>query len=730
MKNSFQDSEVAAPKPFDLTPLKAYLIIYASLGAGIAQTIFSLIQSDFTFIWPPTNSLFFDAIFIPVVFLITPSVFIWCVFMVMNYFSRGISFIFISIVMLFGVLLWGLRFYYVVNGHYFSSCILFIIISVSVFILLLIFKRFFIVFFSYLSIMVFISMLIFISNNYNALYVYSLVYSTEKGDEKNKIKKGKDVPVFIIVYDELSSFILRGEKDYINKSLFPNFNSLASNGTLYINATTGESNTNINLNSIASGVDLFTKKNRGKIPNMFNALSPVYNVKIWGSFPNIIKKDESMLVKVSDYTESIIDVYLYSLLNPKALARFGIDISSRAFDGNDKNVTDESFSSYLHEFLSEITGDKNQVKYFYSHYPHATYKVNPDGSSITLNDVKEVSSKTGAAKNFSPISPRSFHTMSKAVGGETVSNIRRSYINEVRYADNVLGSIVAKMKEKNIYNDSLLIVLSDHGIGFTENAQGREINPDISPIFVENHNMMNGSTLLIVKYPNQKSSKIDPRLVRPYDIGATVFDTLNITPIWDMDGVSLLKQPVLGRKLTFRPKDSRQNFMDTVELYRPAEYTLIYKRKGSKKVFPLINRTVKSLNLLPEISGRLVFIAMEKSLPGESYPEFLLTLSGCTWLKSNETVPKNVYIAVNGRIAMAVTPGQYCCVDDECSKMHLRQKGWTAVIPHGYLSDGANIIKAFSPSDSTETSFIAHDNYLIFDAIDYKNKLGILAVER
>jgi len=108
----------------------------------------------------------------------------------------------------------------------------------------------------------------------------------------------------------------------------------------------------------------------------------------------------------------------------------------------------------------------------------------------------------------------------------------RLYDGEIAYADSVLAEFVAFLKKKGWYDDSIVILVGDHGEGLGEHHE-------------ETHGaFLYDSTLhvpLIVKLQSQKyAGRVVEAQVRTTDILPTVVDLLRIHPPGRFDGASLL----------------------------------------------------------------------------------------------------------------------------------------------------------------------------------------------
>jgi len=110
------------------------------------------------------------------------------------------------------------------------------------------------------------------------------------------------------------------------------------------------------------------------------------------------------------------------------------------------------------------------------------------------------------------------------------------YLGGVHRADQWIGSLVAELKRLEIYDDTLIILTSDHGEAFADHDPTR---------FYDSH----GHTLyeemirvpLVIKLPGQRhAGRRESRLTRLIDVMPTVLDLVGVErPPPDMQGVSL-----------------------------------------------------------------------------------------------------------------------------------------------------------------------------------------------
>jgi arylsulfatase A-like enzyme len=107
----------------------------------------------------------------------------------------------------------------------------------------------------------------------------------------------------------------------------------------------------------------------------------------------------------------------------------------------------------------------------------------------------------------------------------------RLYDGEVAYADSVLGHFVDFLKQKNLYNNSVIVIVGDHGEGLGEHKE------DTHGIFLYDSTT---HVPLILKLPKgREAGKEVGAQVRTTDIMPTILDVLKLVVPEKSDGASL-----------------------------------------------------------------------------------------------------------------------------------------------------------------------------------------------
>lgn len=118
---------------------------------------------------------------------------------------------------------------------------------------------------------------------------------------------------------------------------------------------------------------------------------------------------------------------------------------------------------------------------------------------------------------------------------EFATSTRTRHLLQVAAADHFLGLLVERMRAAGVWDDSVLVVTSDHGVAFRAGRPFRGVARDTYPSVMW--------TPLFVKYPHQAAGGVDDRPARSVDVLPTVARTLGVRVPWRVDGRALTATP-------------------------------------------------------------------------------------------------------------------------------------------------------------------------------------------
>ena len=107
------------------------------------------------------------------------------------------------------------------------------------------------------------------------------------------------------------------------------------------------------------------------------------------------------------------------------------------------------------------------------------------------------------------------------------------YDGGIAYVDSQIGALLSRLRELNLYDNTLIIVTSDHG-----NAFGEHELIDHGNGFVYQDQV---HVPLIVKYPHQSDAKVSDALATQVDLMPTILEQTGAQPMPNLQGRSLSK---------------------------------------------------------------------------------------------------------------------------------------------------------------------------------------------
>jgi hypothetical protein len=354
-----------------------------------------------------------------------------------------------------------------------------------------------------------------------------------------------ETPVVLLVLDELALDGILDVDGDINADRFPNFDRLAEISTWYPNATTVHPQSRVAVTSIFTG----TLPENNAVPtsqehpeNLFTLLGDAYQFVGREAVttlcpPNLCPRSFDPVPAGDRLRSLVVDttlVYLHTVTpEPIAVSLLpSIDDrwagfadgggESSSADLTEQVLTEREEDLWLERFLESLrVPEQPTLFYLHSVLPHAPWRYLPTGQ-IYENDF------------FGGV----FEDARLGIweDGEVYTNQgRQRFLLQTKFVDRFLGQVLDKLDELGILEDSLLIVLADHGISFGPGTSRRGlevgINDDgILPI------------PLFVKYPGQESGVIDTRPAQTIDVVPTIADVVGLQIPDTIDGSSLIAQ--------------------------------------------------------------------------------------------------------------------------------------------------------------------------------------------
>ena len=368
-----------------------------------------------------------------------------------------------------------------------------------------------------------------------------------------------DVPVIMVVFDELPLLSLLDSEGQIDAGRFPNLARLASTSVWYRNTTAVSDATALAIPAILNGS--YPATSNPKMPiyqdhpvTLFTLLEGSHDLYLFEHFtrmapPGAITSGARSQRGSAPLVRDLGIVYLHMVLPPAFTHRlppitegwkdFGnaqgaLTAGDSHGEEQDSEVTWADFKGdwarrgqQFDEFLEAINrGERPGLFFIHSMLPHAAWEYLPNGKGYSLQPEGAVIGAVGA--NTKGIHPQQW------VDDEWVlTQAYQRHLLQVGFVDTLVGRMIARAEAAGIFDEALIIVTADHGVSFRPGDNRRQATAtnagEILPV------------PLLIKLPAQREGRVVQTPATLVDVLPTVADILDVTIPGAVDGHSLLE---------------------------------------------------------------------------------------------------------------------------------------------------------------------------------------------
>ncbi len=354
-------------------------------------------------------------------------------------------------------------------------------------------------------------------------------------------------PIVFIQMDEFPLASLVTPEGEVNWSLFPNFARLADEGTWYRNALSNSIATTQSIPSILTGRTF----ERGLAPssedhpaNLFTLLADDYEMHVIEWVASMCPAEvcpEYAGRSPARFASLIADaVVVYShLAAPPGLEDSlpSIDNSWAGFLGQAETPDGEAIDvpglpvpapslradwvDWLQRIANGVGGGaRPTLSYAHVPAPHVPWVTNPSGTHYTRPEQYTEVEGVGGDGRWA--------------GSPTFGVIGfQRHLYQVGMLDLMLGRIFDSMDRSGTWDDSLVVVLADHGASFELGEHRRwPFDGNIDDLY---------RVPLFIKYPGQEAGEVVDDPAFGLDVLPTIVDVLDVRTDWEFDGISLLE---------------------------------------------------------------------------------------------------------------------------------------------------------------------------------------------
>jgi hypothetical protein len=370
-----------------------------------------------------------------------------------------------------------------------------------------------------------------------------------------------DVPVVLVVFDELSLTSLLDEHGAIDPVRYPHFARLARESTWFRNASSVDTRTLIALPAILTGR---YPGPRRRVPvaaehphNLFALLAGSYEMNVLETHTMLFAGTdpaEPALARAGSLASDLALVYAHLLLpaslaeglppvheNWKHFAEQAGDPGAAGLGGwgpvmRKTRLASRDRPGLFRYFVRSIQPTAAPGFHFlHVRFPHNPWQYLPSGKTYFPFQ-----------RYLSPWDwpPEEWWTI----------EAYQRHLLQVAFVDRLLGELLDRLERIGLYEPALLAVMADHGVNFWPNENHRDFARGEHPEDIL-------SIPLFIKRPYQQTGSVSLRNVETIDVFPSIVDVLGIELAWKLDGCSVFDPacPQRPDKTAFTSPDPRSD---------------------------------------------------------------------------------------------------------------------------------------------------------------------------
>jgi hypothetical protein len=376
-------------------------------------------------------------------------------------------------------------------------------------------------------------------------------------------------PVVMVVFDEFPVSSLLDETGEIDAARYPNFAELAAGSTWFRNTSTVSYSTTQAVPAMLTGL----RPTGGRAPvfsshprNLFTLLGGDYRMNVVETYtrlcPKVVCSSPPPAAAVLEEPASLYSdvgiVYLHLLAPPRLEETLPPITQDWMNFGREE---DEDVGKLLDEALTEAAGKRPQAPEQYHSVHTRLYKrfvesIRPtDEPSLNFAHVFFPHGPwwhfpSGSQSSIGPAPAPGLDGPKDLWKGRFLTHqAYQRHLLQVGFVDRLIGDLLDRLRETDMYDESLVVVTADHGVSFRPGESRRGATqvtlPDIA--FVP----------LFVKQPGQEQGEVVDYHVEILDVLPTIAEALGITMPWRINGRSALQDPRRGTvRVRTRPREA------------------------------------------------------------------------------------------------------------------------------------------------------------------------------
>jgi hypothetical protein len=317
----------------------------------------------------------------------------------------------------------------------------------------------------------------------------------------------RDVPLVMVVFDEMPSLDLMDPSERIDAARFPNFAALARESTWYRRATTVNDSTNYAVPAIVTGRVPRTDQRpiAGDHPaNLFTLLGGSHRMNVIEPITSMCPRDLCPLSTAPAPTRMARLLRDAALINLRFAAPH--DLESRLPDVPPATRVSGSPEQQVDAFVRALPDEGGPtLSFLHVAMPHQPWSYFPSGLRYAPHGQDLPVAGLGERwLNHPFLTTQGWHR----------------HLLQAGYTDRLLGRILGRLKDTGTYEDSMIVVVADHGMAFQPGRLSRYATRETLAEIA--------SVPLFVKLPGQRGGRISDAPTTTTDVMRIIARELGI----------------------------------------------------------------------------------------------------------------------------------------------------------------------------------------------------------
>lgn len=521
-------------------------------------------------------------------------------------------------------------------------------------------------------------------------------------------------PIVLIAFDGFDVKLLQNRAGDIDSERFPNFAAFGRDATWYRNASNVHENTVFSIPSILDG----NVPRKGTEPiaqdhpnSLFALLGDTYEMNVAEEAtslcpPKVCRKTNRKAFgeRMEILAEDVSLVWQYLVYPERSRQRLP-QISDRWAGFREREVEAEPGAEKpsAGQILSNLSsgrvgrwrraleriqgrGGRPQLNFVHTFFPHEPRQYLPGGKEY----------QSGPDPDPSLDGPPSYDNEWLTRQAE------QRMVLQLGFTDKLLGELIDRLKKLGIYDETMIVLTSDHGESF-------DVKPGPAPAFtpgklgyrraVSQQNVEDIASIpLFIKYPGSGRGRVDERYVRTVDILPTIGDQLGIRMPFKPDGRSLLDPSYRGvdqvkvertaeAPVTIAPERWTQRreaaLRARIDRLGDGAMARAYRIGPNKE---LIGRSVSELSPGPARAGVRATVQEPGRFGRVNLDGAFLPAHVTGRITGGEPAGRDIAVALNGTIV---------AVGESFKPIGRYRVNWAVIVPEDAFRDGANKLEVF-----------------------------------